>query len=51
MLPYPSINFETQKHYQKEPKFNGVHLRNSLPKMKHEAYIINLDEYNSLRIH
>ena len=51
MLPYPSTNFQTQNYYQNDPKFNGVHLRNSLPKMKHEAYIINLDEYNSLGTH
>ena len=51
MLPYPSTNFETQNYYQNDPKFNGVYLRNSLPKMKHEAYIINLDEYNSLGTH
>ena len=51
MLPYPSTNFQTLKHYQNDPKFNGVYLRNSLPKMKHEAYIINLDEYNSLGTH
>ena len=24
-------NFERQKYYQKEPKFNGVYSRNNLP--------------------
>ena len=24
MLPHPLANFEIQKYYQKEPKFNGV---------------------------
>ena len=44
-------NFEIQKHYQNEPKFNGVCLRNNLPKIKDGAYIINLDEYEILGTH
>ena len=24
MIPHPLTNFEMQKHYQKEPEFNGV---------------------------
>ena len=39
------------KKYQNEPKFNGVYSRNNLPKIKHEAYVINLDEYNSIGTH
>ena len=27
-------NFEIQKYYQNKPKFNGVYLRNNLPKKK-----------------
>ena len=27
-------NFEIEKYYQSEPKFNGVYLRNNLPKIK-----------------
>ena len=46
MLPYPLTNFEIQKYYQNEPRFNGVYSRNILPKkMKDEAYVTNLDEY------
>ena len=26
MLPHPSINFEIEKHYQNEPKFNAVYV-------------------------
>ena len=26
-------NFEIQKYYQNEPKFNGVYSRNNLPKI------------------
>ena len=31
-------NFETQKYYQKEPKFNGVYSRNDLPKINDLTY-------------
>ena len=34
MPPHLFINFEIQKYYQNEPKFNGVYLRNNLPKIK-----------------
>ena len=30
MLPYNLTNFETQKCYQDEPRFNGVYSRNNL---------------------
>ena len=45
MPPYPLTNFEIEKYYQHKPTFNGVYSRNNLPKIKHGAYIINLDEY------
>ena len=41
-------NFEVQKYYQNEPKFNGVYLRNNLPKIKDGAFVINLDECKSI---
>ena len=31
MPPHPLNNFEIQKYYQNEPKFNGVYSRNKLP--------------------
>ena len=34
MPPHPLKNFEIQKYYQKEPKFNGVYSRNNLAKTK-----------------
>ena len=34
-----------------EPKFNGVYSRNNLSKIKDNAYVINLDEYKSIRTH
>ena len=48
MPPHPLANFEIQKYYQNEPKFNGVYSRNNLPKIKDGAYVINLDEYKSI---
>ena len=46
MPPHPLTNFEIQKYYQNEPRFNGVFSRNNLPlKIKNGAYVINLDEY------
>ena len=44
----PLTNFEVQKYYQNEPKFDGAYSRNNLPKIKDEAYTINLDEYESI---
>ena len=34
MLPHSLTNFEIQKYYQNEAKFNGVYSRNNLPKIK-----------------
>ena len=34
MPPHPLANFEIQKYYQQEPKFNGVHSGNNLSKIK-----------------
>ena len=46
------INFEIQKYYQSEPRFNGVFSRDNLPKkIKDGAYVINLDEYADVNTH
>ena len=46
MPPHPLTNFETQKYYQNEQRFNGVFSGNKLPKkIKDGAYVINLDEH------
>ena len=34
MPPHPLTNFEIQKYYKNEPRFNGVFSRNNLPKKK-----------------
>ena len=52
MPPHPLTNFEIQKYYQNEPRFNGVYSRDNLPdKIKDEAYVINLDEYSDIGTH
>ena len=51
MRPYPLTNFEIQKYYQNELRFNGVFSRDNLQKIKDEAYIINLDEYSDIGTH
>ena len=40
-----------QKYYQNEPWFNGVYSRDSLPKIKDGAYVININEYSDIRTH
>ena len=50
--PHPLTNFEIQKYYKNEPRFNGVFSRNNLPKkIKDGAYVINLDEYADVGTH
>ena len=44
-------NFEIQKYFKNEPRFNGVYSRDNLPKIKDGAYIINLDEYSDIGTH
>ena len=52
MLPHPLTNFEIQKYYKNEPRFNSVFSRKNVPiKIKDEAYIINLDEYADVGKH
>ena len=41
---HPLTNFEIQKYYQNEPKFNGVFSRNDLSKIKDGTYLINFEE-------
>ena len=39
MPPYPLSNFDTQKYYQNETKFNSVYSRNNLSKIEDEQFI------------
>ena len=44
MPPHPLTDFEIQRYYKNEPRFNGVYSKNNLYKIiKDEAYLINLD--------
>ena len=50
--PHLVNNFEIQKYYQKEPRFNGVYSRDNLPdKIKDGPYVISLDEYSVIGAH
>ena len=52
MKPHPLRNFEIQKYYENEPRFNGVYSRDNLPKkIKDGAYVINLDEHKDIGTH
>ena len=57
MSPHPLTNFEIEKCYNNEPRFNGVFSRNnlleynSIEKIKDGAYVINLDEYANVGTH
>ena len=56
MLPHPLTNFEIQKYYQHEPRFNGVYSKDNLherrfTEIKDRAYIINLDKYSDIGNH
>ena len=51
MLPHRLTNFEIQKYYQNEPKFNRVYSRDNLPKIKDGAYVINFDEHSDIGTH
>ena len=52
MPPHLLTNFEIQKYYQNEARFNGVYSRYNLPsKIKDGAYVIDLDEYSDIRTH
>ena len=50
--PHPLTNFEIQKYYQNEPRFNRVYSRGNLPdKIKDGTYVMNLDEYSDIGTH
>ena len=49
---HPLTNFEMQKYYENELRFNGFYFRDNLPKkIKDGAYVINLDEYKDVGTH
>ena len=48
---HPFTNFEIQKYYKNDSQFSGVYSRNNLPKINYVAYIMNLDDFNSIGTH
>ena len=44
MPPHPLTNFEIQKYYENEPRFNGVYSRDNIPRIKDVADVINPDQ-------
>ena len=52
MPPDPITNFEIQRYYQNEYRFNGVYSKDNLRnKIKDVVYVINLDEYCDIGTH
>ena len=52
MPPHPLRNFEIQKYYENQSRFNGVFSRDTMPKkIKDWGYVINLDEYADVGTH
>ena len=51
MSHHPLTNFEIQKYYQNEPRFNGVYSKDNLRKTRDGTYVINLDEYSDIGTH
>ena len=53
MIPsHPLTNFEIQKYYQNETRFNGVYPRDNLPKTIMDGkYVMNFDKYADVGTH
>ena len=56
MPPHPLNNFEIQKYYQNETRFNGVYSRDKLYKrnsveISDGPYVVNLDDYSDIGTH
>ena len=49
MPPHPLTNFEIQKYFQNETKFNRVYPKNNLPKIRMGR--INLDVFKPIGTH
>ena len=49
--PHPLTNFEIQKYYQSEPRFNDVYSRDNLHRITDGECVINLDECSDIETH
>ena len=48
MLPHPLTNFEIQKYYQTEPRFNDVFPRNNLSKKINDGIYVMMQAHIEL---
>ena len=48
---HPLRNIQNSDYFNFEPTFNDVFSRNNLPRIKDEAYVINLDDKKSKGTH
>ena len=44
MPPHLLTNFEIEKYYQNESKFNNAYSKNNLPKIKYGTYVMSLNQ-------
>ena len=51
LLELTKEQLEVVKVFNAASSFNGVYSRNNVPEIKDWAYIINLDEFTSIRTH
>ena len=51
LLELTKEQLEAVKVFNAASSFNGVYSRNNAPEIKDWAYIINLDEFTSIRTH
>ena len=52
MTSHPLTNFEIQKYYQNESKFNSIYSRDNLSdEIKDGGYVVNLGKYSDIGIH
>ena len=51
MLHHLLTNFEIQKYYQNEPKFNGVYPRDNFSEIKDGEYALKRNEFESIGTH
>ena len=48
---HPLRNIDITKYSNYDPRFNGVFLRDNLPRIKDESYVMNLDDKKSKGTH
>ena len=48
---HPLNDFEIQKYYQSEPRFNGIYSSDNISKIKDGTYVINFNEHSDIGTH